>query len=129
MHKGKTMGYAIKDTGNERNAWYYSYGHPYVTHKVSVPLRTGLIRDYRLKCNVYNTRAKCHQSSYVMDAGNRQLLEWESAQWLAATVCTVVGINESRGDGSHIMLDMYKQWETAHSWSSLHREGERKWRK
>lgn len=80
------MGHTIKDTGSESNAWYYRYGHPYVTHKVSVPSWAGLVRDYGLKCDVYNTRAKCHQSSYVMDTGNSQLLERESAPWLAATI-------------------------------------------
>lgn len=92
----------VKDTGNESNAWYYRYGHPYVTHKVSVPLWTGLVRDYRLKCYVYNTRAKCHQSSYVMDAGNRQLLERDSTQWLAVTICTVVGVSEPWEDAQHV---------------------------
>lgn len=100
-----------------------------MTHKVSVPLWTGLVRDYGLKCNVYNPRAKCHQSAYVMDTGNRQLLERESAQWLVATISTVVGNIEPLEDGSHIMLDMYKQWETVPSPNSLHREDERKRRK
>lgn len=78
------MGCTIKDTGNESNAWYDRYCHPYVAHKVSVPSWAGLVGDYRLKCDVHNTRAKGHQSSYVMDTGNSQLLGRESAQWLAA---------------------------------------------